>query len=244
MNDRSEFVMQMSQMNLNRVEQAISLLWYYRYTQAYEERTASELANDLQEEGLGKPNVTELNKSLTKSRKTVKGKRKKSFQINTKYLPQLNAKYEPLIQNKSIDESPSIIPVEFIQGTYPHLEQMVSQINASYNYTLYDCSAVLIRRLMESLIIEVFIQKKQTNDIRENNVFLPLERLIGKIKNNQNIILSRNIPQYMNNIKSLGDTAAHDRIYITQKQDIDEIKSEIRKTIKELLTLANIQPTN
>ena len=41
----------------------------------------------------------------------------------------------------------------------------------------------------------------------------------------------------MRNIKESGDTAAHDRTYITSKQDIDDSKQKIRKTLTELLSL-------
>jgi hypothetical protein len=44
-------------------------------------------------------------------------------------------------------------------------------------------------------------------------------------------------------IKELGDTAAHDRTYLTSVNDIDENKMAIRRLIQELLTLAGIQPT-
>lgn len=242
MNSRNKFAQQISQFDLTRLEQAIAFLWFYRSTQTYEDRTASELADDLDEEGLGRPNVTNLHRDLNKSRQTVKGKRPKSFQLHTKYIPQLASKYAPLLDIKEIDSTPSVIPTEFVQGTHPHLEQLVKEINGAYNYQFYDASSVLIRRLLESLIIETFIQKKIVPVIRFNNAFLMLDKLIAKISNHQQIVLSRNAPKSMEAIKILGDTAAHDRTYITTKPDIDELKPQIRKTIKELLILANIQP--
>jgi hypothetical protein len=44
----------------------------------------------------------------------------------------------------------------------------------------------------------------------------------------------------MKNIKDIGDTAAHDRTYITQQTDIDDLKSKYRRLIKELLVLSKI----
>jgi hypothetical protein len=242
LNDRKKFAQQISQFDLTRAEQAIAFLWFYRSTQTYEDRTASELADDLDEEGLGRPNVTHLHRDLTKSRQTVRGKRPKSFQLHTKYIPKLAAKYAPLLGIKEVDTTASVIPTEFVQGTRPHLEQLVKQINGAYNYQFYDSSTVLIRRLLESLIIEAFIHKKLVNDIRVNNTFLMLDKLIVKISSHPQIVLGRNTPKSMDAIKGLGDTAAHDRTYITTKPDIDDLKPQIRRTIKELLILANIQP--
>ena len=54
------------------------------------------------------------------------------------------------------------------------------------------------------------------------------------------IHLGRNTPKGMNLIKDLGDTAVHDRTYITRKEDIDDNKNSIRKTINELLISSGI----
>ena len=40
--------------------------------------------------------------------------------------------------------------------------------------------------------------------------------------------------------KELGDTAAHDRVYITGKQDIDDMKARYRRMIRDLLAAADV----
>lgn len=62
--------------------------------------------------------------------------------------------------------SKHLLPSEWVAGTRKYLEQMVYQINAAYEYGMYDASAVLMRRLMESLIIEIYIHKKRHHDIQ------------------------------------------------------------------------------
>ena len=173
---------------------------------------------------------------------TIKGKRPKTFQLHTKHNPELNSKYASILKIKEVDTSPSVIPDSFVQGTRPHLEQLVRQINGAFNASTWDASAVLIRRLLECLIIEVFIHKKLSNEIRVNNSFLMLDKLISKISNNNQIILGRNTLLPWESIKRLGDTAAHDRSYITPPEDIEHLKLQIRHVIKELLTLADIRP--
>jgi sensor domain CHASE-containing protein len=95
---------------------------------------------------------------------------------------------------------------------------------------------------METLIIEVFVQKQIAHEIKINGAFLGLEKLISKIQTHPQIHLGRNTPNAMNYIKTLGDTAAHDRTYITQPQDVDEHKLEIRRVMQDLLNQANIYP--
>lgn len=77
---------------------------------------------------------------------------------------------------------------------------------------------------------------------RVNGAFFNLEQLISRITNHPQIILGRNTPKAMEKIKKSGDTAAHDRTYITQKHDLDDLKLEIRRTIQELRDLAGIKP--
>ena len=45
----------------------------------------------------------------------------------------------------------------------------------------------------------------------------------------------------MDEVKRLGDTAAHDRTYITQQVDIDDLKARYRKLVAELLVLAGVK---
>jgi hypothetical protein len=241
MTDRKKFIEKMAPLDLTRAGQAIALLWFYRHNQTFEERTAEELADDLRDEGLGRPNVTNLRSDLKKNPKTVNGKRSGTFQINVKYLDELNKTYGPLVDYKNIEVTSSILPVELVTGTRRYIEQMVSQINGSYDSGFYDACAVMARRLMESLIIEVYIYKDRADEIKiDGKIFFDLDSLINKISHDKKINLGRNNPESMVKIKEIGDTAAHDRVYITRQPDIDDAKQRIRKVVNELLILAGI----
>lgn len=240
MSSRREFVKRFANLNLSHVGRAVALLWYYRQTQEFEERTASELANDLHDEGFPKPNITRLKQGLSTSRFTVRGQRKGSFQTDVRRLSQLEAKYGDFLKIKRVEVSGSIIPDEWLSGTRTYLEMLVHQINGSYECGFYDACAVLCRRLMESLIIETYISRKRHHEIQNNGIFFPLERLIGYIHSDNTVTLGRNTPKTMVEIKELGDTAAHDRVYITHQRDLDDIKLRYRRMIKELLVVANI----
>jgi hypothetical protein len=91
---------------------------------------------------------------------------------------------------------------------------------------------------MESLIIEVYINARRASEIRSLGAFFMLDRLIGFICTDTNFPLSRNTPKAMIDIKQIGDAAAHDRIYLTNKIDIDDIKQKYRRLIQELLVLS------
>jgi hypothetical protein len=231
----------LADLTLSHVERAVALLWYYRQSQEFEERTAAELSIDLHDEGFPKPNITRLREDLVKSRYTISGHRKGSFQLDLRRLSELDLKYGDILKIKKVEVGNSIIPNDWVSGTRKYLEDLTLQINGCYEYEFYDGCATLCRRLMESLIIETYIAEKRHHEIQDNGVFFALERLIGCICSNSRITLGRNTRKTMMEIKQLGDTAAHDRVYITHKQDIDDVKGRYRQMIKELLVTAKIR---
>jgi hypothetical protein len=237
---RSDFARHLATLDLSHVDRAVAFLYYYRETQKYEERSASDLAGDLHDEGFPKPNVTYLRLDLSKSRFTIIGSKPELFQLDIRRIEELEKLYGQLLKRRKVSVSNNLIPSEWVAGTRQYLEQMAYQINATYEYGMYDACAVLLRRLMESLIIEIYISQKRHHDIQVGGVFLMLDKLISKIMTDKGISLSRNTPKTMWEIKQLGDTAAHDRTYITPQVDIDDLKARYRRLIQELLFKAGI----
>jgi len=237
---RKAFSEKLAELGLTHVERAVALLWFYRQTGEYEERSASALANDLHEDDFPKPNISRLNEELIKSKYTVRGKQKNTFQIDIRKVSELNEKYETLLKIKRYQPTDSILPDSFVSGTRKYLEDIVRQINSCYELGLYDCCAVMCRRLMESLIVEIYIQGGRKSEIQNSGSFMMLDNLIKYICNDAKVTLSRNSPKTMNEVKQIGDIAAHDRTYITEQTDIDDMKLKYRRLIRELLVLSKI----
>ena len=242
MADRARFAKDIASLELSPTDRAIALLWYYRQTQEFEERTASELGNDLHDEGFPKPNITRLKRDLARSQYTIKGRRKGSFQIDVRRLAELDEIYDPFLKTKKVDVPDSVVPDDFVEGTRIYLERMVHQINGCYEYGFYDACAVMCRRLLESLIIEIYIYGGRHHEIQKDGVFFQLEQLISHVRADRRLTLSRNSPKTMTEIKLLGDAAAHDRVSITSKQDIDDVRARYRRLLQDLLSASGIRP--
>lgn len=241
MASRTDFARELAKRDLTHLDRAVAFLFYYRETQEFEERSASDLATDLAEEGFPKPHVTRLKEALSKSPLTTRGSKAGLFRLDLRKLSQVTEDYEELLQRKRVSTSKNVIPPEWVSGTRAYLEQMVYEINVSYEFRLFDACAVLMRRLMESLIIEVYVFERRPQDVQVNNAFFMLDRLISFIENDSEIVLSRNSPKTMKEVKQLGDTAAHDRTYITPEVDIDDLKARYRRLIHEMLEKSGIQ---
>jgi len=239
---RKQFAKGLARLGLSHVDRAVALLWYYRETQLFDERSPSELAADLHEEDFPKPNITRLTQDLRRSRYTIGGTRKGTVQLDARKVDELNTKYLPLLGLPDVQVKGEYLPPEWTTGTRKYLEQLVRQINGCYETGFYDACATLCRRLMESLIIECYVAAGRTHEIQRDGVFVMLDALIQKIIGDGSIQLGRNTPATMRDVKTVGDTAAHDRTYITPKLDLDDLRLRYRHMIQELLGKAGIKP--
>jgi hypothetical protein len=237
--ERQAFAHKMSVLTNTHAERAVGLLWYYRHRQEFDERTASELALDLHALGFPRPRPSRLATDLIRTRHVTRGERKDTFRIDLRRLAELDEKFGSLLEGPHRPDSGSILPPEWVRGTRPYLECITIQINGTFDEAYYDGTAVLMRRLMESLLIDCFVSRGLVAEIRASNQFVGLESLINKAAAaSSNFQLGRNSKSIMDKVKVLGDTAAHDRSYITLRQDIDDIKAAYRKLIHELLGVA------
>lgn len=243
MSQRAVFCSHLSGLDLNQQDLAAALLWFYNETGLHVDRTAPELANDLHEEGFSRPNVTHLKQKLAAHKKTIKGTRKNSFKIGLPHHTYFTGEYGGFLKKKNIPVSSSILPAEWFASIgRKYLSNLCQQINGSYDCGFFDCCAVMCRRLMETLIIEVYVASSRVSEIEEGkNKFKPLEQLIKIISSDKQVHLNRNTPGVLNKVKKLGDTAAHHRTHETDPIEIDEVKDDYRRIIQELLVLAGLR---
>ncbi len=238
--DRSRFAQCIASLDLSHTDRAVALLWYYRHTQEFDETTASELPNDLRDEGFPKPNVTRLKRDLARSRYTITGRQSGSLQIDVRRLSDLAEKYGQFLRAKKVDVRDWVIPNDLVTATRVCRQAIVFQITGTYDNAFSDACATMMRGLRESLIIEVYIHAGRVGEIRHNGVFLGIERLITFLRAARNLTLARNTPKAILDVKALRDTAARDRVYATSKQDIDDDVPRYRRMLQDLLVACGI----
>lgn len=129
-----------------------------------------------------------------------------------------------------------------VKGTRGYIEVVVNQINITYEYAAYDACAVMIRRLVETLIIEVFEKHGIASKIKNSNGDFPyLKDLIGHALSETSWNLTRNAKQALPKLKNVGDLSAHSRRYNAHRKDIDNIIDDLRVSVQELLYLAGLK---
>lgn len=135
-----------------------------------------------------------------------------------------------------------VILMSLVRGTRGYIERVSNQINGAYENGWYDACAVMLRRLIETLIIEAFEHHEIASKIQNaNGDFLYLRDLIDKTLAERAWNLGRNVKQALPKLKDVGDKSAHSRRYIAQRGDIQPLLSDIRTVVQELLYVAALK---
>lgn len=135
-----------------------------------------------------------------------------------------------------------LLPQNLFLGTRGYLEKIAYQINSAYENTCYDACAVMIRRLIETLIIESFEHHKIENNIKNSNGdFLQLDDQISKTLSESCWNLSRNTKKGLKQLKKIGDLSAHCRRFNARRSDIDKLVDALRVVSEELLYISGLK---
>lgn len=150
---------------------------------------------------------------------------------------------------KTATKSPSseYIPSEILDRMPPYILRLVPQINGAYEHEWYEAAAMVLRRLVETLIIELYSRRGWTNEVQDPDTkeFLLLKALIDKINGDARLHMQKRTIEGLNKIKELGDTAAHDFKIRIRRSDLDGIQSSVRLTLERLIfTIGETSPTS
>jgi hypothetical protein len=151
----------------------------------------------------------------------------------------------PRVQGMTASPVPAteqVLPLSVVQGTRRnYIVQVVVQANGNYERQWYDACSVMIRRLVETLIIEVYEAKGEAEEIKKDGHFFMLSGLIDSIQRKGAWNLQRETQNILPLLKQLGDRAAHSRRYLAAKVDIDRVIPGLRVLADDLLHLANLK---
>jgi hypothetical protein len=234
----------LSLLELTEVESAIALLWFLEQRADQLEGSGTEIAKLMHDLSLrGQVNSSRLCEALSKHPDVVRGSKVGAFKLKLGSKAALASRYGPLLKRPLPKVESHVIPSEDFIATRRYLETLVFQNNGTYQFGFYDGCAVLCRRLVETLLIESFEQAGRGAAIKKGTTYLQLNDILAQAQSGQHIRLARGTSDTLEQIKGVGDAAAHSRTYITKQQDIDDLKLKFRRAVTELLQLAKIEPS-
>lgn len=137
---------------------------------------------------------------------------------------------------------PDLISQDIVQGTRGYLVKVLEQVNGCYSHGHYDACAVMLRRMIETLIIECFEAYGIDSVIKDHRgEFLNLKEMIARFLSQDAWNIGRDARRHLEKlpkIKGVGDLSAHNRRFNATRNDIDRIADAARVTIQELVSIA------
>lgn len=132
--------------------------------------------------------------------------------------------------------SSALFPLNIFAGSRHYIAKTAEEAVLCYDAGVYNACLVMIRKLIETLIIEVFERHNvQDRIITANGSYLYCESLMEKLKEERTLWkISRNTAKALQDIKLKGDASAHNRHFNAQKSDVDDIKAGLRVALEEL----------
>lgn len=135
-----------------------------------------------------------------------------------------------------------ILPSAMVKGTRGYIQRVVNQINGCYEKGWFDGCAVMMRRLIETLIIECFEKHGIDHKIKDvNGDFFYLGDLIDKAVQETAWNLGRNTKKGLPKLKGIGDQSAHNRRYNANREDVDKVSNDFRVACEELLYVSELK---
>lgn len=147
------------------------------------------------------------------------------------------------IKVNPVPETEQVLPHAVVEGAGTYYETLIWQANGCYEKGWYDACLVMVRRFVESLIIEVYEVHRKAAEIKDGQgEFLLLHALVGKVVNEtQAWNLGRESKRALPTIQRDGNRSAHTRRYITRKEDVDKLIPGLRAVADDLIHLARLK---
>lgn len=143
----------------------------------------------------------------------------------------------------SIKQEGTILPTVLFDSLSPNLQSLCEQVNASYENNLFDCAAVMMRRLLEGLLVLSYqnlgIEAEITDKSGTRHV--TLDKIIKNAEQNSTLALSGNTKNELALFKDLGNYSAHKIWYNCTQQDISPHILKYRAIVEELMYKAGLK---
>lgn len=240
--DIGQFCGGLKNLGLNQTQQALAILW------AYDEKTpdvimsSGEISKIIFETGLGSPNSTQLGERIKKSGMVIAST--KGFRLKALSRSQIREWVHPLLgaEKPSVDQDLGYLPQGVWKDTRGYIEKVCVQLNGCFQFEFYDAASVMLRRLIETLIIECYEHLKREHEIKDSDGnYHMLKALVEKAVDGTGLNMGRDAKKTLREVKELGDRSAHNRRYNAIQADLEKIQSGVRVAVDEMISLASLR---
>jgi hypothetical protein len=229
--------------NRSNAEKALAVLWYFDCEQPDIAKTAGQLTKVLGDHHIGTPNQTVLAEAIRKTKLANESKGSFSLKPGSRkmirdWLPNLDG-IQPTMGHAS-----GYLPEPIWKNTRGYIEEVCRELNGSFHNAYYNAAAVMLRRLLETLIIEAYEHLNRATEIMDgggNYLMLSdlAERACGE-KGHKGINLGRDSKMALKEARSVGNWSAHARRFLAHAGDLTKFQAGMRLLVQELIQIADL----
>lgn len=229
-------------LEVEETKKAELLTYFFYKSKGKEEVAPDDLVDWFRELGLAAPNKTRLRRKLEKSKRFIRSGEDGYFRLHARVVQEYDSQFPWLKQkDETVVSDDIILPEDLFVGTRGYIEKLARQINACFEYNIFDGCAVLMRRLMEILLIHVYKFLGFENEIKgSGDNYHPLEKIIDDAIGRPELDLSRDTKKLLDTFRELGNFSAHKIQYNARRGDIKRYILRYRAVCEELLYKANL----
>jgi hypothetical protein len=229
--------------NRKNVEKALAVLWYFDHEQPGVAKTSGQLTKVLGDHHIGTPNQTALAEAIRKTKLTNESKSGFSLKPGSRkvirdWLPDLDG-VQP-----AMDHVSGYVPEPIWKNTRGYIEEVCRELNGSFHHAYYDAAAVMLRRLLETLIIEAYEHLDRETEIKDRGGNYRMlsdlaEHACGE-NGHKGINLGRDSKKALKEVRNVGNWSAHARRFLAHAGDLTRFQAGIRVLVQELIQIADL----
>lgn len=142
-----------------------------------------------------------------------------------------------------VPNSHHVIMSSLTRGSRSYIVSIANQINGAYENGWYDACAVMIRRFVETFLIETFERHGAAQKIKLSGSgdYMFLRDMINVTLTETAWNPSRNLKAALPRLKDVGDKSAHNRYFVARRGDIQPLLGDIRTVVQELMLQSGLK---
>jgi Domain of unknown function (DUF4145) len=228
----------------SNAEKALAILWYFDHAQPGTAKTSGQLTKVLVDHHAGAPNQTALAEAIRRTKLASEQKngfalKPGSRKVIRDWLPQDLEGIQPIMDHMS-----GYLPEHTWRNTRGYVEEICRELNGCFHNAYYNAAAVMLRRLLETLIIEAYEHLGRQTEIKDgggNYLMLSelAERACGE-KGHRGLDLGRDSKNALKDTRNIGNWSAHARRFLAHASDLVKLQAGVRLLAQELILIADL----
>ena len=238
-----EFCQIVNKIEKTNAHKALALLWYFDRQNAGIAMSAGQLTKILMDHHVGTPNQTALAEAIRKTRLANVSRAGFSLKPGSRlvireWLPEL------IGLQPTMDHSSGYLSDAIWKNTRGYIEEICRELNGCFRSAYYNAAAVMLRRLLETLIIEAYEHLGRESEIKgSGGNYLMLSDLVERAcgdKGHKGLNLGRDSKSALKDARNIGNWSAHARRFLAHEGDLTNFRSGIRLAVQELIYVAEL----